>query len=748
VLTPLATYFMLKPSGEGGLGKGFGSREGAFNEAGAPYETGTGGFAPGAPVGQSGEVITPLSARDPSSLVMAPGGPQQPQPDVKDALGQALKASAGEATSRAGLPVPKPALQGALRGLGALTGGASPASSPISGKDVLASAAGAPGRAAVKSFAGPNALPDYVGVGQTSPSSTNKGALEQLRSQADQAASRMPQQGAAAGLEQAAKDSIQASGTGSGSGGPAKGDADKNPAGSSTKDTKNIGESLDFIRRKMIMEKTLSEAFERRKMLFEKGCGWTAHRWDDKKSFEDNTKGSYSQLAVTGDLLCGAFRDEGIKKIGGGAADYFFSDPDKKYFCSENPLREIVKCRPEDGMYWIKDPDGKLSPGTGKCTCIIDKTRGGPLHFANIMKYMGAPLKLIPHAPKGEGLGGGNYGEKVEAAKSAIAVAVKAINEAISPTSLQGKTVGEAIQEWNKSTDPAKPDMVAALSDYSAAMRMLSDSIGLSSEAQKKAKELEGTEELKGTRLGIAKEVEMQIDNNLSKIYSEDKPAFEQATRSKDVKTMTEIKARALTRAMEVNRRIGNEDQSVRKWMKDAYLDAQFIRGKTNAAVDKVDGKDGAAKTLERIKPQNVMAKGIMDDVVTRAKDAVEKTRQAANEAVGLAEGAEGFVTNSSYFGGVDREGKDVGVYDSKLGSAVKDVLTVVGGQNPSTWVLLIDQVESPSSSVDAASIEKESDALFASSEQKAKEVRVVAHQILENARRQSPLTVAQEAKK
>ncbi|MBI4051630.1 MAG: hypothetical protein HY400_03915, partial [Elusimicrobia bacterium] len=261
ILAPLATHFMLKPSGDSGLKGGFGTREGSPFGGEGPYEGGYGGFAPGSPVGQAGEVITPLSARDPSSLVMSPGGPQQPTPqaDVRDALGDALKASAAKASGSAGLPQPKPQLAGALRGLGALPGAGSGASAPLSGKDVLASAADVPGRAGPKSFAGPTALPGYAGVGQTSPSQGTKGALDELRAAAEKAAGRFPQQGAAAGLEEAAKESVRPGGEGSSGGGPSKGDSDKSPAGSSVKDSKSIGESLAFLKRKMRMEKLIAE---------------------------------------------------------------------------------------------------------------------------------------------------------------------------------------------------------------------------------------------------------------------------------------------------------------------------------------------------------------------------------------------------------------------------------------------------------------------------------------------------------
>ena len=139
-MAPLAEHFMMSPENadSGAFKPGWGFQAaGSFGAGGSPYESGVNGMAPGSFAG-GGDVITPLSARDPSSLIMGPGAMAQPAAtsttppalsakennDWKDALANAAVKGASAATKSASLPVPKPSLTNAgLRGLGVASGG-------------------------------------------------------------------------------------------------------------------------------------------------------------------------------------------------------------------------------------------------------------------------------------------------------------------------------------------------------------------------------------------------------------------------------------------------------------------------------------------------------------------------------------------------------------------------------------------------------------------------------------------------
>ena len=125
LMAPVAEYLMSKPSEDNLLTPGFSGRE-SSSGGGSPYEPGINALSEGSPDG-SGEVITPLSARDPLSLVMGaqPASPAYesvaPRVDVRDAIKDAGRASFKAATSRAPTPIPK--AQGSLRALGSFFSG-------------------------------------------------------------------------------------------------------------------------------------------------------------------------------------------------------------------------------------------------------------------------------------------------------------------------------------------------------------------------------------------------------------------------------------------------------------------------------------------------------------------------------------------------------------------------------------------------------------------------------------------------
>jgi hypothetical protein len=284
-MAPLAEHFAMSPeSADGTLQQGWGGGHpggmGATGNAGdifgggnGPYEPGTTGLAPGGPTGGGSDVITPLNVRDPSALVMGPGATQQPptnsvapqtppptapthsDSDLKDALA-ASAAGVGAAAKKALLPVPKISLgNNALRGLGAVSGGSTAAASlgPISSKGLAPDTA-----AQVGGLTNVRPTANFRGVAR-GPGSGGGGAIENLKKAAENAAGAFNRTGAANGLANAASQAIP-TGDGHGFGGLGQGGIahnDKGPGGNSMKDTKNPGESLEFMREKMEMQKRL-----------------------------------------------------------------------------------------------------------------------------------------------------------------------------------------------------------------------------------------------------------------------------------------------------------------------------------------------------------------------------------------------------------------------------------------------------------------------------------------------------------
>lgn len=284
-MAPLAEHFMMSPeSGDATLQQGWGGGKGAgnnlFGSGASPYEPGTSGTAPGSAIGGGADVITPLNVRDPSALVMGPGASQQPptnsaapvtappsarsEPDLKDALAGAAARAASAAVKKAPLPVPKMALGGSgLRGLGVAGGG----SSASGGLGAISSNGLASGKADTGGGLGNvRSAPNYRGVGTRGPNNANGGALEALKAAAAKAGEAMNRGSASSGLAEAAAQQMPTGGAGfSGAGSGAMGSGDKGPGGNAGKDSKSVGESLDFINKKSRMEKELELEFEKRK---------------------------------------------------------------------------------------------------------------------------------------------------------------------------------------------------------------------------------------------------------------------------------------------------------------------------------------------------------------------------------------------------------------------------------------------------------------------------------------------------
>ncbi len=268
-MAPLAEHFMMAPEGQNGdlFGPGISSRGNGSAFGGgtsSPYETGGSSMAPGSALGGNGDVITPLNVRDPSALVMGPGASQQPPAgspsaptpppdkkesgDWKDALANAGATAGRAATKAAGLPVPKPSLgSSALRGMGALGGG---------GSGGGFNALGAPSAANVPNRGGGGSnMPgvrggNFKGVAR-GPGDGAGGGLDALKKAAGQQGSDFNRSGVsgAASLDQAASRNMNADQSNGGANDGNMG-SDKGPGGNQGKDSKSVGESLEFLRQK------------------------------------------------------------------------------------------------------------------------------------------------------------------------------------------------------------------------------------------------------------------------------------------------------------------------------------------------------------------------------------------------------------------------------------------------------------------------------------------------------------------
>jgi hypothetical protein len=263
VAAPVAEHIISAPPSQSDLTAGFGDRrKGALD--GSLYEPGINSLSQGSPDG-SGEVITPLSSRDPASLIIGspssqpPAPPSAPPSDVRDAPRDVARNAAAAAMRSAGVPTVIPKMQTALRGISSI-GGDTRTAGTLGGGQILASAKSASGKAASRSMVGPVGGPGYGGVA-SSQRSANKGAYESLRGQADKAASNFSGGSGMGSLERAAGESINVPG---GPGGMPGQDDEKSgkPSLNSTKDVRQMGgESLAQMAARMRMQKALEWEF-------------------------------------------------------------------------------------------------------------------------------------------------------------------------------------------------------------------------------------------------------------------------------------------------------------------------------------------------------------------------------------------------------------------------------------------------------------------------------------------------------
>ncbi len=266
VMAPVAEYMMSSsPSQDNLLKETFNPRSGP----GGVMDPGINGLSTGSSDG-SGEVITPLSQRDPMSLIlgaqpaaaaaMPPSAP--PTNNFRDAMKESGRAAFSEAAKSAGAPTVIPRMQSALRGLSfSGDGGGTRTSGGLNGSKIIEDAKSASSKAKSRGMIGPVAMAGYKGVASNTPNSASKGAFEKLRSQADRSAGNFSGGSAMNSLDKAAADAANVSGAG---GLGAGGDSEKTgrPSGSTTKyDHNRSGETLEEAAAKARQQKALEWEF-------------------------------------------------------------------------------------------------------------------------------------------------------------------------------------------------------------------------------------------------------------------------------------------------------------------------------------------------------------------------------------------------------------------------------------------------------------------------------------------------------
>lgn len=388
-MAPLAEHFMMAPeSGEGIMQQGWDGKagKGIFGSGSSPYESGITGLAPGGAIGGGGDIITPLNVRDPSALVMGPGAQQQPpagslapqtapssakEPDLKDALANAAARAAGAATRRAPVPVPKPGMTGSgLRGLGVASGGSSAGAGlgPINSNLAPNKAAGSNSLGDVRPATG------YRGVAGARGPGTGSNAAERLKQAAGGAGDVFNKAGAGGALETAAAQQIPGGGAGfGGAGGGGAGAADKGPGGNNSNGSKSTGESLEFLRQKQEMEKTidLKWKMKEKRAMFPLELQQEAAKTAVMKGVVEPLAGQF------GELIKGSFSgSQEVFKCANG-----FSAPKSRVALGDHSAcggkakdgEKSSYYMPADGS--IKDCNDKQS--VGQSPCVLRSVPGG-----------------------------------------------------------------------------------------------------------------------------------------------------------------------------------------------------------------------------------------------------------------------------------------------------------------------------------------------------------------------------------
>ncbi|NLO92183.1 MAG: hypothetical protein GX410_09380 [Elusimicrobia bacterium] len=219
VSLPLAEHFMTKPADQSLMKPGFSTRESGGVDL---FEPGTGGYAPGAP---GMEEVTPLSARDPASLIdngevpaKKPSVVASAAQKVKDAFRETVRAPFKRAAEKAKASMPTtvpPKVQFALKGFDT-GGGGSKAGAGLAGRDIAAAADAASRGGATSSMAGVYASGDIRGYGGSGRSVG--GRAERLKTIGDSAFARLTSGSATTALSQAKLGVMRVKGAASGSG--------------------------------------------------------------------------------------------------------------------------------------------------------------------------------------------------------------------------------------------------------------------------------------------------------------------------------------------------------------------------------------------------------------------------------------------------------------------------------------------------------------------------------------------------
>jgi hypothetical protein len=289
-LDPLAERLAMKPTQDTPSWPG-------FSQLGGPV--------PGSRTGATQDIITPLNARDPSALVMAPYGAATQRPPAaktaappagkdsswKDALTSAAKEGASKGAEAAKPTAVKASgqMSGALRGLSALSGASYPGSVQLTLS--APSLAGAPNHPALSgSLQQVQKAPGYAGVSQHGLD--QGGNADALYKAARNAADKFDRPGGAStNLDAAAKEAIPSGSATNAGGGTSAGDANRAPGGSNSKDNKAVGESLAYLKAKTDMEKS-------------EDLYWSKKKWREfefpKMIIEEITKSAIENIITKG----------------------------------------------------------------------------------------------------------------------------------------------------------------------------------------------------------------------------------------------------------------------------------------------------------------------------------------------------------------------------------------------------------------------------------------------------------------
>jgi hypothetical protein len=340
VMAPVAEYMMSKPAESTLLSGGFGDRRG---DPSSLHELGYGALSAGSADG-SGEVITPLSARDPASLilgsqpatpVMPPAAAAPPSSSWRDAVKDAGREAFTAASKSAGAPTVIPKMQSAFRSL--FSGGSSGTTGSRGGANsaIIADAKSASSKAAKRSMVGPVAMAGYKGVASSTPNSSSKGAFEKLRAQADKSAGNFSGGSAMNSLDKAAADAVQLGAGSGGSGGLGDGDSTK----------KNSPNSVKGYDRNINPKESLAEMAAKQRM--QKALEWEFFKkYEIPKQIINAVVGEVSKWL--GGQVASALKGPGPAP---GAPTYCFPyENGSSGACRATPLYNIALCDKEKGM--------------------------------------------------------------------------------------------------------------------------------------------------------------------------------------------------------------------------------------------------------------------------------------------------------------------------------------------------------------------------------------------------------------